>query len=325
MSAGTVSQDRSSAPLRVFLTGGGGMVGLNIREHPLARGYEVLAPTSRELDLCDPAAVDAYLERYRPALVIHAAGKVGGIQANMQDPVAFLDQNLQMGRNVILGARRAKVARLINLGSSCMYPRDRDLALHEGDLLSGALEPTNEGYALAKIAVSKLCDYICAGQEGFQYKTLIPCNLYGRHDSFDPQRSHMVPAIIHKLHQAKTRGCDTAEIWGDGQARREFMYAGDLADCIWRAVARFDTLPQRMNVGLGKDYTVDEYYEVAARVVGYSGRFVHDLNRPVGMRRKLLDVSQSRNWGWRARTSLEDGLAASYDFYLSNGIQGKEP
>ncbi len=324
MSAGQQFDGGNAMTLRILLTGGSGMVGTNIQEHPLTRQYRILAPSSSELDLCDQVAVDTYLSRHHPDLIIHAAGRVGGIQANMQDPIAFLDQNLQMGRNVVLGAWRTGVAKLINLGSSCMYPRDRDQALHESDLLSGKLEPTNEGYALAKIAVERLCSYVSM-KEGFEYKTLIPCNLYGRYDNFDPKRSHMVPSIIHKLHQAKLRGDDTVEIWGDGQARREFMYAGDLADCIWRAVVRFDTLPLLMNVGLGQDYTVHEYYATAARVIGYTGRFVHDLYRPVGMRRKLLDVNRCQNWGWQASTSLEAGLAASYEFYLKNKTQGDGP
>ncbi|MBV2180185.1 MAG: GDP-L-fucose synthase [Castellaniella sp.] len=311
--------------MRILLTGGSGMVGSNILDHPLASGYEILAPSSCELDLCRSSDVEAYMARWQPDLVIHAAGKVGGIQANMLDPVGFLSRNLEMGHNVVLGAKKIGVARLINLGSSCMYPRGREHALHEDDLLSGKLEPTNEGYALAKILVAKLCDFVSAMQDGFQYRTIIPCNLYGRHDSFDPARSHMVPSIIRKLHQAKIQGHDSVEIWGDGQARREFMYAGDLADCIWRAVARFDTLPQMMNVGIGRDYTVDEYYTAAARIIGYQGRFLHNLNRPIGMRRKLLDIARSESWGWRPRTSLDAGLAASYDFYLRNGIQEGRP
>lgn len=315
--SGTLQVRAARPPARILLTGGRGMVGTNVLDHTQARGHEILAPTSQELDLCNEAAVSSYLRQHQPDLVIHAAGKVGGIQANIQDPVQFLDQNLQMGRNLVLSARRLGVPRLINLGSSCMYPRDRDQALREDDLLSGPLEPTNEGYALAKIAVARLCSYISAAGDGFTYKTLVPCNLYGRGDSFAAERSHMVPSIIHKLYQARQYGQLSVDIWGDGQARREFMYAGDLADCIWRAVSHFDTLPLLMNVGLGRDHTVDEYYALTADVVGFSGTFRHDLDRPVGMRRKLLAVDLCTKWGWQAPTSLRQGLESTFDFYLN--------
>ena len=159
--------------------------------------------------------------------------------------------------------------------------------------------------------------YISSETPAFQYKTLIPCNLYGRYDSFDPQRSHLAAAVIHKLHRAKVEGRDTVDIWGDGTARREFLYAGDLADAILAAIDRFDSLPVVMNVGAGIDHTVNEYYEAAAAVIGYTGTFTHDLSKPVGMKRKLMDVSRATAWGWTAGTSLKDGLAQVYEFYLA--------
>jgi len=196
-----------------------------------------------------------------------------------------------------------------------MYPRNASNPLVEEQILQGELEPTNEGYALAKISVAKLCEYISREDDGLQYKTLIPCNLYGRWDKFDPRHSHLVPSVIHKLHTAKTAGTETVDIWGDGTARREFMYAGDLADCIWRAVFDYKNVPSRMNVGLGHDYTIDEYYEIAAEIVGYRGQFGHDLSKPAGMQRKLLDVSRQLAWGWKAKTNLREGLHATYRYY----------
>jgi GDP-L-fucose synthase len=301
---------------RIFLTGGHGMVGRNFLEHPAAKNFEILAPSSAELDLRDYSAVYAALEYFQPNIVIHAAGKVGGIQANICEPVSFLLDNLDMGRNIVWASRNLAIKHLLNLGSSCMYPRNAPNPLREESVLQGELEPTNEGYALAKVTVARLCEYIGREQPGFKYKTLIPCNIYGRHDKFDARYSHMVPAIIHKLHQAKVAGTSLVDIWGDGYARREFMYAGDLADCMWRVVLKFDSVPDTMNVGLGHDFSVNEYYEIAARAIGYTGGFEHDLNKPVGMIRKLLRVERAISWGWQAPTSLEQGLAKTYEYYL---------
>lgn len=301
---------------RILLTGGGGMVGRNLLEHPAIGEFEVLAPRSSELDLRDFDTVQSFLKVNQPDMVIHAAGKVGGIQANMREPVGFLMDNLDMGRNIVWAAHQAGIKRLINLGSSCMYPRNHDEPLREEMVLKGELEPTNEGYALAKVVTARLCDYIMREDAAFQYKTLIPCNIYGRYDKFDPAHSHLVPAIIHKVHQAKQGGQEAVEIWGDGTARREFMYAGDLSDAIVRAINNFDTLPNYMNVGLGHDHTINDYYQAAADVMGYTGGFVHDVSKPVGMARKLVSVERQQAWGWSARHALREGLEKTYNYYL---------
>lgn len=292
------------------------MVGRNVLEHPAISDFDVLAPRSSELDLRDFVEVQAYLQKHQPDMIIHAAGKVGGIQANMREPVGFLMDNLDMGRNIVWAAHQTGVKRLINLGSSCMYPRNHSEPLSEEMVLKGELEPTNEGYALAKVVTARLCDYIVREDASFQYKTLIPCNLYGRYDKFDPAHSHLIPAIIHKVHQAKQSGQGTVEIWGDGTARREFMYAGDLADAILRSIHSFDTLPAYMNVGLGHDHTINEYYQAAAEVMGYAGGFIHDLSKPVGMSRKLVSVERQEAWGWSARHELRDGIEKTYNYYL---------
>jgi GDP-L-fucose synthase len=302
--------------MRIFLTGGRGMVGRNLLEHAAASKHEVYAPTSAELDLRDVQAVDRWLSEKSPDVVIHAAGFVGGIQANLRDPVRFLLDNVDIGRNVIWSAFQNKVKTLINLGSSCMYPRDAQNPLREEMILKGELEPTNESYALAKVFAARLCEYISREDASYRYKTLIPCNIFGRYDRFDPIRSHMVPAIIHKLHGAKTQNKDQVEIWGDGTARREFMYAADLADCIWHAIDHFDSLPATMNVGLGYDYTVDEYYRAAADVIGYKGKFVYDLSKPVGMKQKLVSIERQKDWGWAAKISIHEGLSRTYQFYI---------
>lgn len=302
----------------MLLTGGGGMVGRNIQNHASAQDWMILAPRSAELDLTNADAVDAYMSDHKPDLVIHAAGRVGGIQANMAGPVAFLEENVAMGRNVIMGARQAGVEALINLASTCMYPAQAENPLREEMVLTGPLEPTNEGYALAKIMAMRLCDYIRFEDAVAQYKTLIPCNLYGPYDKFDPKNSHLLPAIIHKVHQAKLNGDPTVEIWGDGTARREFMYVGDLADAVWKAVDNLDTLPGAMNIGLGHDHSINDYYATVADAIGWQGEFIHDLSRPVGMKQKLCSTARQTDWGWTAPTSLRDGIAQTYRFYLEH-------
>lgn len=301
---------------KLFLTGGSGMVGRNLREHAAAADWDIMAPSSRELDLMDAAAVAEFIAAQRPDLIIHAAGKVGGISANMADPVDFLDRNVMIGRNVIMGARQAGVTRLINLASSCIYPREAANPLSEDLILTGALEPTNEGYALAKIIALRLCQYIRHQDPAFQYKTLIPCNLYGPHDKFDPKNAHLVPAIIHKVHQARQSGASEVEIWGDGTARREFMYAADLAGAVFRAADDIDALPELMNIGLGHDHTINDYYQTVADVIGWKGNFTHDLTKPVGMARKLSDITRQTGWGWQPATTLQQGIAQTYHFYL---------
>jgi len=304
--------------LRILLTGGGGMVGCNLLEHPGLAEFDVLAPRSNELDLRDFGAVRQYLSKNTPDMVIHAAGKVGGIQANMREPVGFLLENLDMGRNIVWGAHQAGIKQLINLGSSCMYPRNHSEPLREEMVLKGELEPTNEGYALAKVVTARLCEYIMREDASYRYKTLIPCNLYGRYDKFDPAHSHLIPAIIHKVYQAMQTGEASVEIWGDGTARREFMFAGDLADATLKAINSFETLPSCMNIGLGHDYTINEYYQATAEVLGYKGSFVHDLSKPVGMARKLVSVERQMAWGWKARHDLREGIEKTYEFYLKD-------
>jgi GDP-L-fucose synthase len=293
------------------------MVGRNFQAHSDAVNWSILAPSSAELDLTDQHAVAQYYATHKPDVVVHTAGKVGGIQANMADPVGFLDINTMIGRNVIIQAHKAGVKTLINLASTCMYPAAAPNPLTEGMILTGSLEPTNEGYALAKIFATRMCQYISSTDESVHYKTLIPCNLFGLHDKFDPKLSHLVPAIIHKMHIAKTTGATEVEIWGDGTARREFMFVADLADAIHNAIAAPKALPELMNIGLGHDHTINEYYQTVAEVIGWQGAFVHDLTKPVGMKQKLTSIARQQKWGWSPKSSLRDGLAQTYKFYLS--------
>ena len=291
------------------------MVGRNIRESGLADNWTIVAPGRSELDLTDAKAAAGFIKNLAPDLVVHSAGKVGGIAANMASPVQFLDDNLVVGRNVIMGALRADVPKLINLASTCVYPREALNPLSEDQILEGRLEPTNEGYALAKIAALRLCEYIRRERPELQYKTLIPCNLFGKHDKFDPHNSHLIPAIIHKVHMAKRKAEPTVEIWGTGEARREFMYAEDLADFILSVAPKIDSLPDLMNAGVGVDHSINDYYKTVAKVIGWRGEFTHDLSRPVGLNQKLCSTARQTDWGWQPPTSLEQGIQKTYDFY----------
>ena len=302
--------------MKVFLTGGRGMVGRNILAHPLAAEFEIHAPARSELDLRRKSDVVDYVAALAPDLIIHAAGKVGGIQANVNDPYGFLVENLEIGSNLVSAAVQTGVPKIINLSSSCIYPRGVDGLLTEDMILKGELEPTNEGYALAKVATLRLCQFASAPGTGRRYKTIIPCNLYGPWDNFDLQSAHLIPAIIHKVHRAKVDGLPTVEIWSDGQARREFMYVGDLAEAVHRMALGFDSAPPLMNIGLGVDHTVLDYYRAVADVIGWQGEFTFDLSKPAGMRRKVVDVSRQSTWGWQASTPLADGMRSAYQFFL---------
>lgn len=304
--------------MKILITGACGLAGHNIAEALQGTGHELFLPPHAELDLLDRAAVASYLAKHHPDLVIHAAGIVGGIAANIKAPVKFLLANMDMGRNIIHESYRAGIKNFINLGSSCMYPRDSEGPLTEDIILTGELEPTNEGYALAKCMCARLCQYLNREDSSCRYKTLIPCNLYGKWDKFRTESAHMIPAVIHKLYQAKREGRTSVSIWGGGQARREFLYAGDLGDCVRYCVAHFDTMPELMNVGLGYDYTVDEYYRAIANVVGYEGTFTHDRTKPEGMKRKLTDVKRLHAFGWKSKTTLEDGLQKTFAYYLKH-------
>ena len=302
----------------LLLTGGSGLVGRNIQNHIASDRWNIIAPSSNDLNLMDYTSVKSFFNECKPDIVLHCAGRVGGISANIMEPVAFLDSNIVIGRNVIMGAREAKIKKLINLASTCIYPREAENPLKEEYILKGKLEPTNEGYAIAKIVALRLCQYIRKEDPSYNYKTLIPCNLYGRFDKFDPKNSHLLPAIIHKVHQAKITRKQSVEIWGDGSARREFMYIEDLANAIYFALESISDIPDLMNLGVGTDYTIKEYYESVAKVIGWQGEFVFDYSKPTGMAQKLSDISLQSKWGWQPKTTLKEGIRSTYKYYLEN-------
>lgn len=302
--------------MRVALTGGRGMLATAIatawaHAHP---ADEIIRLTRDDADLRDAAATRALLERVQPDLLIHAAARVGGIAANIADPTGFLMDNVLLDSSVLHGSLELGVPKLLYVGSSCMYPKDYRQPLVESDMLAAPLEPTNEGYALAKIVSARFCAYASA-QHGVDYKVIVPSNLYGPGDDYATGRSHLVAAAIAKTDRARSEGVDHVEVWGDGTARREFTYVGDVAAWVADAAAAMHEWPDMLNVGAGADHSVLEFYQAAARVTGFDGRFELQPDKPTGMQRKLMDSSEAARWGWRPTTSLEDGMQQAYAAY----------
>lgn len=309
--------------MRVLVTGATGFVGKNLLAHPGLARHEVLTmrwPGGR-VDLNSWRDTSISIAGNSPDIVVHLAGRVGGIQDNIAHPIAFLMDNLTMGLNVLNACREAGVKRVINLGSSCMYPTTAPQPFKEESLFMGPVEPTNEAYALAKLTVMRLGQYLSA--EGItQVKTLIPPGLYGPHAHFEGDKAHLVCAVMARLHKAKQEGAKSVPIWGDGTARREFLFAPDLADCIVRAIDEFDSLPEVMNVGTGWDRSVDQWTRKIASIIGYEGEFVHDTSKPSGQPRKVMDLTRAKEW-WGGKewpASLDDALYLTYDWYVKNAV-----
>lgn len=299
----------------ILLTGGNGMLGRAIQSAAARKGHRIHAPGSGEFDLRDRHATDALFASQRFDAVIHAAARVGGIQANIANPYGFLVDNLLINTNVIDAAHAAGVENLMFVGSSCMYPKDYKNPLREEYVLGAPLEPTNEGYAISKIAGAKACEYL-SRERGVNYRTVIPSNLYGPHDTFDTGRSHLVAAAIAKTASAMERNEPLIEIWGDGTARREFLFVDDLAEFIVDHIEELGDLPQTLNVGAIEDHTVSEYYHVIAKVLGYQGGFSFDTTKPAGMQRKLMDSTRAVALGWKPKTPLIEGIEATARHYL---------
>jgi GDP-L-fucose synthase len=296
---------------RIFVAGHRGMVGSALVRRLQAGGYtEIITRSRAELDLLDQHLVHDFLAREKPDYIFMAAAKVGGIQANNQYRADFLYDNLQIQNNLIQGAHLAGIQRLMFLGSSCIYPRDCPQPIREEYLLTGPLEPTNEPYALAKIAGVKLCESFNR-QYGRQYVSVMPTNLYGPNDNYDLSNSHVLPALIRKAHEAKVRGDVEYVVWGSGTPKREFLYVDDLADACVHLMER-DYDGPLVNVGTGEDITIRELAETVMQVVGFKGRIVFDADKPDGTPRKLLDVSRLSALGWQAKTLLHDGIRQAY-------------
>ena len=300
-------------PARVFVAGHRGLVGAAVRRRLEASGYEVLTRTRDRLDLRDAAATAAYLDAERPDAVVLAAAKVGGILANSTYPVQFIEENLRIQLSVVSAAHRTGVRRLLMLGSSCIYPRLAAQPIPEDALLTGPLEPTNEAYAIAKIAgIVQVQSY--RRQYGASYVSAMPTNLYGPGDNFEPAGSHVLPALIRRFHEAVRDGAPEVVLWGTGTPRREFLHVDDLASACEVLLRRYDG-DEPVNVGCGTDLTIRELAETVARVTGFTGTLAWDTGKPDGTPRKLLDVSRLTGLGWRPETALEDGIAATYAWW----------
>ena len=304
---------------RIYVAGGSGMVGSALVRALRARGYANLVLRShRQLDLVDQAAVHRFMREMRPDYVVLAAARVGGILANDTLRGDFIYQNLMIEANVIHAALEAGVRRLLFLGSSCVYPRDCQQPIREEYLLSGPFEPTNEPYAVAKVAGIKLCESFNR-QFGTRYLSAMPCNLYGPNDNFDPMSAHALPALLRKAHAAKRQERRGLPVWGSGRVFREWLYVDDLAEACLLLMEK-DAEPGLWNVGAGYDLTVAELAQAVMRVVGLEGAIEFDPSRPDGMPRKLLDSSRIRALGWQPRTRLMEGIARTYDWCLRNDV-----
>ncbi|WP_431279742.1 GDP-L-fucose synthase family protein [Leifsonia poae] len=308
------SLDRSA---RVYIAGHRGLVGSAIWRRFAEAGFtDLVGATSAEVDLRDRAAVFSFFERTRPDVVIDAAARVGGILANNTYPAEFLSDNLQIQVNVMDAANAVSVDRLLFLGSSCIYPKFAAQPIREDSLLTGPLEPTNDAYAIAKIA-GIMQVQASRRQYGRHWISAMPTNLYGPGDNFHPEHSHVLPALMRRLHEAARDGVDEVTIWGSGTPRREFLYVDDLADATLFLLENYDS-PDTINVGVGDDVSIRELAETIASAVGFTGALVQDTSKPDGTPRKLLDVSRLSDLGWRARMALPDGIANTYEWYLGH-------
>jgi GDP-L-fucose synthase len=304
----------------ILVTGGSGMVGRALIARLRREGYaNLLAPSSQQLDLRNQSSVDRFFAGHQIEFVFHLAGHIGGIGASVTCPVEFMYENMMISLHTINAARVAGVAKLLFLGSSCVYPRDCPQPMAEESILTGAFEPTNEGYAIAKVAGMKLCDY-SNHQYGTNFLNLMPCNLYGYGDHFEPEKSHVVSALIHKFHTAKRKNLSSVEVWGTGATRRELLFADDLVDAMIYFMNNRDAkdIGTFVNIGLGEDISIRELAGTIKDIVGYSGSIVFDRSKPDGMPRKLMDVSRAARLGWRAQVGIKEGLQLTYDWFLKN-------
>ena len=305
---------------KIFVAGHCGLVGSAIIRRLESEGFDNLPKRNRsELDLADEEAVQHFFAQEKPAIVVFAAAKVGGIKANNDFPVEFLLDNLRIQNNIIHSAYETGVRKLLFLGSSCIYPKFAPQPIPETALLGGPLEPTNEAYAIAKIAGIKLCQAY-SREYGANFISAMPTNLYGPNDNFDLETSHVLAALLRKAHEAKTRKLRELIVWGSGKSRREFLHVDDLASACLFLLEKYDS-PEIINVGCGEDISIRELAELICAVVGFDGELAWDMTKPDGTPRKLLNITKLRDLGWRPTIPLRDGVAQTYDWFLANCVK----
>ena len=297
----------------VLVTGASGMLGQHLVPMLENRGYQVLAPSRNDVDLTDAAATSAYIQSHTIDAVIHCAAYVAGIASSKASKHHSFDANVSMGMNLIRSCLDNEISTLLNVGSATVYPGDAPQPLSETSLGQGAFEGPIEGYALSKYVVYRACA-MANEQYDVAFKTILPCNLFGPYDNFSLETGHMLPAILHRMHQAKEHDNAPIVIWGDGSAKREFLYAPDLADFICFSLENFEALPEVMNVGSGVEVSVKEMHQHMAKITGYSGELKHDLDKPVGRLRRYLDLHHQQRLGWSPKTPFEEALALTYDY-----------
>jgi nucleoside-diphosphate-sugar epimerase len=299
----------------ILLTGSTGMLGQNIIKNN--KKYKILAPSKKQLNLLNYQSVFNYIKKNKPTQIIHAAAIVGGIKFNVENQIMMLNENIKLSHNLIMCAFENKVKKLLNVSSSCIYPPDAKSPLKEECLLTNKFEPTNEGYAISKVYSMKLCQFINEKNKNFKYKTIIPCNLYGRYEKFDLNKSHLISAAIKKIYQAKKIKNKKVEVWGSGNAKREFLYVEDFVDFIFFSLNNFVKLPNVINCGYGEDFKIKTYYDIISRQLKFKGSFFYNKAKPEGQKKKLLDVTKQTIMGWKPKYSLNQGILRTITFFLS--------
>lgn len=303
---------------RVLVTGANGMLGKSVVNALISSNQQVITLTRKDVDLTDSAATYSFIEKSAPDVIIHCAALVGGIQANISGGGKFLLQNIAIDNSLLTAAKELQVKNLIYIGSSCMYPANRETALTEDQILTGPLESTNENYALAKIVGSRIVEAVALDYK-YNWRTFIASNLYGPNDHFGSDKSHLLSAIITKAIEAQEKKT-SIEMWGDGEPRREFTFVDDFSEWISKSIDNLSSLPQYLNLGVGVDYTVKEFYQFVLDAIDYKTEIIPNPEKPNGNMRKLMDSSQAREYGWDPKTSIESGIMTTINWYKSNKV-----
>ena len=305
---------------KILITGASGMVGKSLIKILKKKKYKILSPSSKKLDLLNQNSIETFLKKNRPFFVIHLAGYIGGIGASINEPINFLQENILMGINLIKSSHKLKIKNLINIGSSCIYPPNQTKPIKENQLLSGKIEKTNEGYAIAKISSIKLCEYIATNYK-YNYFTLIPCNIYGPNDKFDEYKGHVVGSLIKKIFLAKQNKKEIVEIWGSGKVKREMIYVDDVSNAIVKFMFNKKLINKKiywLNIGFGKDEMINVIAKKIAKILKYEDKFKNNLKKPDGVKSKLMNVELSKKYGWKAEVSLDEGLKKTISWFIKS-------